>query len=72
MEFQEKGNMSRRNATKKSKVDRLRTMHKLQPNEELRLIIGKMAISIRIVSSGARWTSPPTPSPTPTPRPRAI
>ena len=71
MEFQEKGNMPKRKATKKSRVDLRRTTHKLQSNEELRLIIGKMAISIRIVSSsGGTATPPPTPRPSPTPRPR--
>ena len=61
--------MPKPKATSKFEADLIRTTHKLQPNEELRLIIGKVAIGIRIVSATPRSSSKPTPSLKPTPSP---
>jgi hypothetical protein len=43
----------------KSEVHLKRTIHKLQPNEELRIIIGKVTIGIRIVSAKPRCFTTP-------------
>jgi hypothetical protein len=51
--------MLKRKTTGKSEVHLKRTTHKLQPNEEHRIIIGKVAIGIRIVSAKPRLFTTP-------------
>jgi hypothetical protein len=63
--------MPNRKARRKFKGDLFHTTHKLQPNEELRLIIGKAAITIRMASVGVVSTTWPTPTPKPSVRRRA-